>query len=116
MTSSAARRTPIESGTLKGFPNPPAMVRAEQSSAAPHASIHDHALIPGVRALEAKPDLNRQPDHVTADPIVRARLVAHDVADVRRGLLPDVVAAEHPDPDLAHAVRGVGARRAQPDA
>jgi acyl-CoA synthetase (AMP-forming)/AMP-acid ligase II/nucleoside-diphosphate-sugar epimerase len=30
---------PIESGTLKGFPNPPAMVRAEQSSAAPHAPI-----------------------------------------------------------------------------
>ena len=28
---------PIESGTLKGFPNPPAMVRAEQSSATPHA-------------------------------------------------------------------------------
>ena len=27
----------IESGTLKGFPNPPAMVRGEQSSPAPHA-------------------------------------------------------------------------------
>jgi hypothetical protein len=26
-------------GTLKGFPNPPAMVRGEQSSPAPHA-IH----------------------------------------------------------------------------
>ena len=26
-------------GTLKGFPNPPAMVRAEQSSAAPHAFV-----------------------------------------------------------------------------
>jgi hypothetical protein len=24
-------------GTLKGFPNPPAMVRGEQSSPAPHA-------------------------------------------------------------------------------
>ena len=28
-----------ESGTLKGFPNPPAMVRGEQSSPAPHAPI-----------------------------------------------------------------------------
>ena len=26
-------------GTLKGFPYPPAMVRAEQSSAAPHARM-----------------------------------------------------------------------------
>ena len=26
-------------GTLKGFPNPPAMVRGEQSSPAPHAII-----------------------------------------------------------------------------
>ena len=25
-------------GTLKGFPNPPAMVRGEQSSPAPHAT------------------------------------------------------------------------------
>ncbi|HMF42863.1 MAG TPA: hypothetical protein VKQ32_19460 [Polyangia bacterium] len=30
---------PIQSGTLKGFPNPPAMVRGEQSSPAPHAFI-----------------------------------------------------------------------------
>ena len=29
---------PIVMGTLKGFPNPPAMVRGEQSSPAPHAS------------------------------------------------------------------------------
>ena len=28
----------VEMGTLKGFPNPPAMVRGEQSSPAPHAS------------------------------------------------------------------------------
>ena len=27
----------IVMGTLKGFPNPPAMVRGEQSSPAPHA-------------------------------------------------------------------------------
>ena len=30
--------TNAKMGTLKGFPNPPAMVRAEQSSAAPHAA------------------------------------------------------------------------------
>jgi len=38
--SRAELHTPlsIQSGTLKGFPNPPAMVRAEQSSAAPHAN------------------------------------------------------------------------------
>jgi NAD+ kinase len=29
----------IESGTLEGFPNPPAMVRGEQSSPAPHAIV-----------------------------------------------------------------------------
>ena len=29
----------VESGTLKGFPNPPATVRGEQSSPAPHATI-----------------------------------------------------------------------------
>ena len=28
----------IEMGTLRGFPNPPAMVRGEQSSPAPHAT------------------------------------------------------------------------------
>ncbi|HXU05740.1 MAG TPA: hypothetical protein VN903_32515 [Polyangia bacterium] len=28
---------PIKSGTLEGFPNPPAMMRGEQSSPAPHA-------------------------------------------------------------------------------
>src|SRR4051794_269873 len=35
-TPSAARST-IESGTLKRFPNPPAMLRGEQSSPTPHA-------------------------------------------------------------------------------
>jgi len=29
----------VDSGTLRGFPNPPAMVRGEQSSPAPHASV-----------------------------------------------------------------------------
>ena len=29
----------LEIGTLEGFPNPPAMVRGEQSSPAPHANI-----------------------------------------------------------------------------
>jgi len=29
----------FQSGTLKGCPNPPAMVRGEQSSPAPHASF-----------------------------------------------------------------------------
>src|SRR6185503_549433 len=31
-------------------------------------------------------------------------------------LLSDVVAAEHPDADLAHAVRRIGPRRAEPEA
>ncbi|HXU00522.1 MAG TPA: MFS transporter [Polyangia bacterium] len=34
-----ARATSIFAGTLKGFPHPPAMVRGERSSPAPHASI-----------------------------------------------------------------------------
>ena len=29
----------VDMGTLGGFPNPPAMVRGEQSSPAPHATI-----------------------------------------------------------------------------
>src|SRR5689334_22687877 len=33
-----ANEDDIVSGTPKGFPNPPAMVRGEQSSPAPHAS------------------------------------------------------------------------------
>src|SRR4051812_4262493 len=39
--ASKARRlpTPIDLGTLDGFPNPPAMVRGEQSPPAPHASL-----------------------------------------------------------------------------
>ncbi|HXU04143.1 MAG TPA: GMC family oxidoreductase [Polyangia bacterium] len=37
----------IESGTLKGFPNPPAMVRGEQSSPAPHAAKPPGRIIPG---------------------------------------------------------------------
>jgi hypothetical protein len=30
-------------GTLKGFPNPPAMLRGEQSSPAPHANHPEEA-------------------------------------------------------------------------
>jgi hypothetical protein len=39
LTRGAFRRAPaFESGTLGGFPNPPAMIRGEQSSPAPHAN------------------------------------------------------------------------------
>ena len=34
---------PIDMGTLKGFPNPPAMVRGERSSPAPHATSEAEA-------------------------------------------------------------------------
>ena len=36
--SSPAPHANIDMGTLRGFPNPPAMVRVEQSSPAPHAN------------------------------------------------------------------------------
>src|SRR6478735_7072951 len=40
--ASKARRLPtrFHMGTLEGFPNPPAMVRGEQSSPTPHAYFH----------------------------------------------------------------------------
>jgi len=41
----------VESGTLRGFPNPPAMVRGEQSSPATHAS--EAASQPGVEQAES---------------------------------------------------------------
>ncbi|HXU01216.1 MAG TPA: RNA ligase family protein, partial [Polyangia bacterium] len=44
----------IESGTLGGIPNPPAMVRGEQSSPAPHAIVYEpeqiRALLPAANA------------------------------------------------------------------
>jgi 3-hydroxyisobutyrate dehydrogenase-like beta-hydroxyacid dehydrogenase len=44
----------IEMGTLGGCPNPPAMVRAEQSSAAPHASKTRLPLLATVRECLAR--------------------------------------------------------------
>src|SRR5215470_11664914 len=41
----------LYSGTLKGFPNPPAMVRGEQSSPAPHASDVEHVKDDGKAAV-----------------------------------------------------------------
>src|SRR3954471_24428914 len=45
--SSPTPRATIESGTLKGFPNPPAMLRGEHSSPTPRAA--DGACVKGVR-------------------------------------------------------------------
>jgi len=36
-------------GTLGGFPNPPTMVRAEPSSAAPHAAVYLKAIVQALR-------------------------------------------------------------------
>jgi len=43
----ARKHMVVDMGTLKGFPNPPAMVRSEQSSPAPHATrIFPFLLVP----------------------------------------------------------------------
>ncbi|HXU04298.1 MAG TPA: helix-turn-helix domain-containing protein [Polyangia bacterium] len=42
----------FQSGTLEGFPNPPAMVRAKQSSAAPHA-FEVRLLLPPIESPDA---------------------------------------------------------------
>jgi uncharacterized protein (DUF1684 family) len=50
-TLDGAPAATIKTGTLKGFPNPPAMVRGEQSSPAPHALRLDAVLEPGETQL-----------------------------------------------------------------
>src|SRR4029079_5155312 len=61
----------FESGTLRGVPNPPAMVRGEQSSPAPHAN----------RRLKGEPDLRAEAPRVQ----VSAR--AHQIVVVGRAVV-----------------------------
>ena len=48
-------RGEFEMGTLRGFPNPPAMVRGEQSSPAPHATSLAGKLAAGFRTGREMP-------------------------------------------------------------
>jgi eukaryotic-like serine/threonine-protein kinase len=50
---------PFASGTLEGFPNPPALVRGEQSSPAPHAKFAQRAVITdfGIALSEEQSDM-----------------------------------------------------------
>jgi Mg-chelatase subunit ChlD len=111
-----------ESGTLKGFPNPPAMMHGEQSSPAPHAAEggdrhpeNDEGVLaiaterdPRILCLEGTP--------AASGSFARALAAEHIAADVRpaRGLprdadfarydlvvLADVPRAMLPDPTLA---------------
>ena len=68
LTAAGFEVSVILSGTLRGFPNPPAMVRGEQSLPAPHAMDQDATL--DVRtALET---VGRELDPIAAFAIVRA--------------------------------------------
>jgi len=96
----------FESGTLKGFPNPPAMVRGEQSSPAPHAPF-------GVRQLAAVAgtdpgyvsrllDLFHREELIEREPrgpvaaVHLARLIRRWAEDYRFGEAHRFVALAHP--------------------
>jgi hypothetical protein len=80
------------SGTLKGFPNPPAMVRGEQSSPAPHAIISGalvlalaFALLVPARAMAqaAPPPTTRTPPAPTVPAAAPAKPPAEETTKVK---------------------------------
>ena len=77
---------PIKMGTLRGFPYPPAMLRGEQSSPAPHAIIPAPDSAPGPAPEPIVPVAIAPPSHpppVLAAPIPPPRPVAHPAIDQR---------------------------------
>jgi len=125
------RATAIQPGTLKGFPDPPATMRGEQSSPAPHTNGGDRhpENDEGVLAIATERDprvLCLEGTTGASGSFARALAAEHIAADVRatRGLprevdfdrydlvvLADVPRAMLPDPTLAALdgfVRGGG--------
>jgi len=73
LLQAAAAGEQLDSGTLGGFPNPPAAVRGEQSSPAPHATI----------ALRVLGDGTQSKSYIHVEDVVRAVVTAQEKTAAR---------------------------------
>jgi hypothetical protein len=87
-----AAAPPIVSGTLRGFPGPPAMERGEQSSPTPHAPVSSVQIPTPPAAAATAPPASAKPD-VAA--LLTAALPADGTADVVLIDWPAVPATPH---------------------